>query len=63
MEKFEIKKIIFSSSAIVYGNQNQSHLKETMKLESVKPYGSTKIVIENLIDYFTNKNKDFKAIS
>ena len=63
MKKFKVKKIIFSSSATVYGSQNQSPLKETMKLQSINPYGSTKIVIENLIDDFTNINKDFKAIS
>lgn len=63
MDKFKINKLIFSSSATVYGNQQKSPLKEEMKLEAVNTYGSTKIIIEQLINDFANKNPKFKAIS
>ena len=46
MDKFKIKKLIFSSLATVYGDQHSSPLKENMALQSVNPYGRTKIIIE-----------------
>tara|TARA_A100001011_G_C14276293_1_gene829415 strand:- start:345 stop:1313 length:969 start_codon:yes stop_codon:yes gene_type:complete len=63
IEKFKINKLIFSSSATVYGNSQKSPLSEKMKLEPVNPYGSTKVIIERLIDDFASKNPNFKAIS
>tara|TARA_B100001093_G_scaffold517003_1_gene597246 strand:- start:1524 stop:2489 length:966 start_codon:yes stop_codon:yes gene_type:complete len=63
MEKFRINNLIFSSSATVYGNKQKSPLKEEMELEAVNTYGSTKIIIEQLIRDFSNKNPKFKAIS
>jgi len=63
MENFNINKLIFSSSATVYGNKNKSPLKENMMLNSVNPYGSTKICIEQLIQDYCKSNKKFKAIS
>lgn len=63
MKKNNVNKLVFSSSATVYGNENKSPLKESMNLNAVNPYGSTKIIIEKLIDEYSNTNKKFKAIS
>ena len=63
MHKHEINKLIFSSSATVYGNKNKSPLKEDMILSSNNPYGSTKIITEQLISDYANSNKNFKSIS
>ena len=63
MKKSSVTKIIFSSSATVYGNNHVSPLKEDMKLESINPYGSTKIIIEQLIKDYSKSNIKFKAIS
>ena len=63
MDKFKIQKLIFSSSATVYGNQNSCPLKENMFLQSVNPYGSTKIIIEQLISDYAKSNSRFCAIS
>ena len=63
MESFNINKLIFSSSATVYGNKNESPLKENMMLNSLNPYGSTKICIEQLIQDYCKSNKKFRAIS
>ena len=63
MDQFNINKLVFSSSATVYGGSHQSPLKENMHLESTNPYGSTKIIIENLISDFSKYKKNFKAIS
>lgn len=63
MDKYKIKKLIFSSSATVYGDQHRSPLKENFALNSTNPYASTKIVIEQMIKDFTNSKSNFKAIS
>lgn len=43
-------KLIFSSSATVYGNSDIQPLKESFPLKSLSPYGSTKIAIENYLE-------------
>ena len=63
MDKYNIQNLIFSSSATVYGNQHPSPLKEQFSLNSVNPYGSTKIFIEQLISDYCLSNTKFKAIS
>ena len=63
MRNFNINKLIFSSSATVYGNSNKSPLNEDMILNSVNPYGSTKICIEGLIQDYCKSNSKVKAIS
>ena len=63
MDKFKINKLIFSSSATVYGDQHSSPLRENMALQSVNPYGSTKIIIEQLISDYTKSNSRFCALS
>ena len=63
MHKYKINKLIFSSSATVYGNKNKSPLKEEMTLSSNNPYGSTKIITEQLISDYANSNKNFKSLS
>ncbi len=47
------KKIVFSSSATVYGTNNVSPLKESMKTGgTTNPYGTTKYMIEIILDDF-----------
>jgi len=50
MTEFDCKKIIFSSSATVYGDPIELPISESANLSSVNPYGETKLVIENFID-------------
>ncbi len=63
MEKYKINKLIFSSSATVYGNDQKSPLNEKMKLKAINVYGRNKIIIEQLISDFAFKNEKFKAMS
>lgn len=50
MRKNGCKKIVFSSSATVYGMNNPSPLKETMPIGGVtNPYGRTKLMIEEIL--------------
>lgn len=63
MDEFNIRKLIFSSSATVYGNKHLSPLKENYSLNSTSPYASNKIIIEQMIKDYANNNPKFKAIS
>ena len=44
-----LKKIIFSSSAGVYGNNDSSNLTEESELKPINPYANTKYQIENFL--------------
>jgi len=49
MEKFNVKKIIFSSSATVYGDPVRLPLDEDCPLSTTNPYGATKLMMENIM--------------
>ena len=44
-----MKKIIFSSSATVYGDPERLPLDENCRLSTTNPYGSTKLMMENIM--------------
>jgi len=48
MERNGITNIIFSSSASVYGNQKQK-LSETAQTRPLNPYGTTKLMVEEML--------------
>jgi len=50
MGKYNVKKIVFSSSATVYGNPRTVPITEDFPLSAVNPYGSTKIMIEQILN-------------
>jgi|SRR5699024_492837 len=58
MIKYNVKKIVFSSSATVYGN-NISPLNENMELlPTTNPYGETKVINEKILkDLYTANNE------
>ena len=49
MSEFKVKKIVFSSSATVYGIHNQSPLIETMPTSATNPYGYSKVMLEQIL--------------
>jgi len=49
MKKHHVKKIIFSSSATVYGEPERLPLDEACCLHVTNPYGQTKLMIENIL--------------
>jgi len=48
MAEHKVKKLVFSSSATVYGD-NVSPLNETMSTSATNPYGQTKLMVENIL--------------
>ncbi len=49
MQAYNMKKMVFSSSATVYGLHNSSPLNEEMRLSATNPYGQTKLMIEQIL--------------
>lgn len=60
MRKNGCKKIVFSSSATVYGSNNVSPLKESMPTGgTTNPYGTTKFMIEIILSDLFKSDKDW----
>ena len=56
------KKIVFSSSATVYGSENISPLKEDMPLgKATNPYGSTKMYVEQILQDLYKSDKTWSV--
>jgi len=52
MKKYNVNKIIFSSSAAVYGNPKYLPIDELHPTDPINPYGMTKLMIEKILsDY------------
>lgn len=49
MKKYGVNNLVFSSSATVYGNPQYVPLDEKHPLSTTNPYGSTKLMIENIL--------------
>ena len=53
MKKFSVKKIVFASTAAVYGNPETLPLIEAAKKEPTNYYGLSKLMIEQILDSFS----------
>ncbi len=57
MAAHNVKKIVFSSSATVYGSPKTVPIKENFELHTTNPYGSTKLMIEDIMrDLYISDN-------
>ena len=61
-KKYTVNKIIFSSSATVYGSASESPLKEDAPLSATNPYGRTKLMIELILNDLAEADKDMSVI-
>ena len=63
MKEFKCKKLVFSSSATVYGNPEILPIKEDFKVGgTTNPYGTTKYFIERIIEDICVSNPSFSAV-
>lgn len=62
MKEFNCKKIVFSSSATVYGNPKTVPIKEDFPLSTTNPYGSTKFMIEQILTDVQKSDNDWSII-
>ena len=64
MEESNCRSIVFSSSATIYGIKDDTPIKESFDIESINPYGTTKIVIEKLLkDLYLSSPDEWRIIS
>ncbi|QAT39931.1 UDP-glucose 4-epimerase GalE [Clostridium sp. JN-9] len=57
MNEFNVKKLVFSSSATVYGNPETVPISEDFPLSATNPYGRTKLMIEDILrDLYISDN-------
>jgi len=49
MDQYQCRRIVFSSSATVYGLAETNPISETAPLSTTNPYGQTKLVIEGML--------------
>lgn len=61
MKKYDVKKLVFSSSATVYGMNNTAPFREDMPLSTTNPYGTTKLMIETILKDLCFAEKDWKV--
>jgi len=62
MKKYGCKKIVFSSSATVYGDPATVPIKEDFPLSTTNPYGSTKLMIEQILTDIYKSDKEWTVI-
>ena len=59
MQEFNVKKLVFSSSATVYGNPKTLPIKENFPLSTTNPYGTTKLMIEEILKDLYHSDSTF----
>ncbi|NLC33875.1 MAG: UDP-glucose 4-epimerase GalE [Erysipelothrix sp.] len=63
MEKYKVNKMIFSSSATVYGDPVTVPIAEDFKTSATNPYGQTKIIVENMMDDYSKAHPEFSGVA
>lgn len=62
MKHFECKKLVFSSSATVYGKPEHLPILEKDKLSTTNPYGTTKLMIEQILRDFSLSDNSLSIV-
>lgn len=58
MQAYGVKKMVFSSSATVYGTPERVPISEDFPLQATNPYGRTKLMIEEILrDLYVSDNE------
>jgi UDP-glucose 4-epimerase len=52
MKKFGVDKIVFSSTAAVYGDPLSTPIKESHSTRPVNPYGHSKLIFEQILEWY-----------
>ncbi len=62
MKKHDVKSIVFSSSATVYGNKNPIPFTEDMPIGgTTNPYGTSKVFVEKILEDLYNSDNSFNV--
>lgn len=62
MEDHHVDNLVFSSSATVYGSPASLPITEDFPLSTTNPYGTTKLMIERIIEDYCAVHPDFSSV-
>lgn len=62
MEEYGVRRLVFSSSATVYGDPEQVPIREDFPLSVTNPYGRTKLMQEDILRDLAFAKKDWRII-
>ena len=62
MQRHNVKRIIFSSSATVYGDPASVPIREDFPLSTTNPYGSTKLMIERILQDLHRSDPEWNIV-
>lgn len=63
MKQFDVKKLVFSSSATVYGDPETLPITESAPRSATNPYGQTKLMIEQILEDVSSTGEDWNITS
>ncbi len=62
MKNHNCKKLVFSSSATVYGKPKELPIKEDFPLSTTNPYGTTKLMIEKILEDIYHSDHEWDIV-
>ena len=62
MQLTGVKKLLFSSTAAIYGEPKYNPIDENHPLKTLNPYGNTKLIIENILEDIFNIEKNWSIL-
>ena len=62
MRSHDVKKIVFSSSATVYGDPATVPIKEDFPKSATNPYGQTKVMVEQILDDVHTADNEWSVV-
>ena len=63
MQKNNVKKFLFSSSATIYGEPKYLPIDEIHPLNAINPYGETKLIVEKMLEDLSKSDGEWSIIS
>lgn len=63
MQKYGVKKFLFSSSASIYGEPEYLPIDEIHPLNAINPYGETKLIVEKMLEDLSKSDDEWSIIS
>ncbi len=63
MEEYNVKNLVFSSSATVYGDPETLPINENSKRSCTNPYGQSKLAVEHILEDLSVSDKSWNLIS
>lgn len=63
MQRFSVRKLVFSSSATVYGDPEILPIPESAPRSATNPYGQTKLMIEQILQDISATNEEWSITS